>query len=68
MLFLDKYDPRNDDDFAYRIAVQYDSQKYIDLIENKIIKRDWLEIQALENMLGTHSPYKELHRDIRKLR
>lgn len=67
-LFLEEFDPRDNNDFAYRIAVQYDNQDYIDLIEEEIIKRDWLEQQALKNVLGTHSPYRELHRDIRKLR
>lgn len=65
--YLEKFDPRDNDYFAYRIALQYGNNKYIELIEDEIIKRDWLEKQALENMLGTHSPYKELHRNIRKL-
>jgi hypothetical protein len=67
VLFLHIFDPRDHDDFAYRIATQYGNQKYIKLIEDKIIKRDWLERQALENVLGIHSPYKELHQSIRKL-
>lgn len=39
------------------------NKKYIDLVENEIIKRDWLEVQALENALGKNSPYKELHQN-----
>jgi hypothetical protein len=66
LLYLEKFDPRDDDDFAYRIASQYGNQKYIDLIEDEIIKRDWLEVQALKNVLGKNSPYKELHQYMRK--
>ena len=66
LLYLEKFDPRDHGDFTYHIAKQYGNQKYIDLIRNEIIRRDWLERQALENVLGIHSPYKELHRHIRK--
>lgn len=63
---LKKFDPRDHNDFAYHIAKQYGNPKYIDLIKKEIIRRDWLERQALENILGAHSPYKELHQYIRK--
>jgi len=64
---LDKFDPRDDNYFTYHIAKQYGNQEYIKLVEDEVVRRDWLERQALENVLGTNSPYKELHQYIRKM-
>ena len=60
-------DPRDHDDFAYHIAQQYGNQKYINLIRDEIVERDWLEQQVLEKLLGDHGPHKELHQYMRKL-
>ena len=60
-------DIRNHDDFAYHIAQQYGDQDYIDLVRDEITKRDWLEQQALEKILGKNTPHTELHRYMRKL-
>lgn len=67
MLFLEENDPRDNNDFSYRISLQYGNQKYIDLIREKIIERDWLEQQVLENMFGTESPYKDIYQYMKKL-
>jgi hypothetical protein len=65
LFYLENFDPRDDNDFLYHIAVQFGKQRYINLIKEEIIKRDWVEKQALKNILGVNSPYKELHQRMR---
>ena len=60
-------DLRDHDNFAYNIAQQYGDDDYIDLFRDEIIKRDFIEQQALEKILGENSPYKDLHRYMKKL-
>lgn len=59
--YIDAYDPRDNDNEAYRLALEKGNQQIIQRVLDAVTERNFLEQATFQSMMSYHGPHKELY-------